>query len=69
MWSERGYDRILPELLAMEAAIHGFFDHVLVNAPDPATRLNRLKLLADVRELFVRGWDLSRVVVEGEKGA
>jgi hypothetical protein len=28
-----------------------------------------LRLLADVRDLFLRGWDLSRVVVEGEKAA
>ena len=27
--------------------------------------LNRLRLLAEVRALFVRGWDLSKVVVEG----
>jgi asparaginyl-tRNA synthetase len=50
-------------------AIHGFFDRVMVNVDDLAMRANRLKLLADVRELFARGWDLSRVVVEGEKGA
>ena len=33
---------------------------------DLPTRVNRLRLLSDVRELFVRGWDLSRVVVAGE---
>ena len=41
---------------------------VMVNAEDLGVRLNRLRLLSEVRELFVRGWDLSRVVVEGEKG-
>jgi len=30
-------------------------------------RLNRLRLLAEVRDLFARGWDLSQVVVEGAK--
>jgi hypothetical protein len=40
-----------------------------VNVDDLPTRVNRLRLLTEVRELFVRGWDLSRVVVEGEKGA
>jgi hypothetical protein len=30
------------------------------------TRVNRMRLLADVRALFLRGWDLSRVVVEGD---
>jgi glycyl-tRNA synthetase beta chain len=67
LWQRRGYEAILPALLEMEGAIHGFFDDVMVNVDDAALRLNRLRLLADVRELFLRGWDLSRVVVEGEK--
>jgi glycyl-tRNA synthetase beta chain len=66
-WEKREYAAILPELIEMERAIHAFFDHVMVNVEDAGTRQNRLKLLADVRELFLRGWDLSRVVVEGEK--
>lgn len=68
LWETRDYPAIIPALLEMEAAIHGFFDHVMVNVDDAAVRLNRLRLLAEVRELFVRGWDLSKVVVEGEKG-
>lgn len=67
LWDRRDYERILPELLGMEQAIHGFFDSVLVNAEDAPTRLNRLRLLTEVRELFLRGWDLSRIVVEGER--
>jgi len=51
----------------MEGAIHGFFDRVMVNVDDAPLRLNRLRLLTEVRELFLRGWDLSKVVVEGEK--
>jgi len=66
-WEKREYAAILPELLGMEGAIHGFFDHVMVNVEDAPTRQNRLRLLADVRDLFLRGWDLSKVVVEGEK--
>jgi glycyl-tRNA synthetase beta chain len=65
LWQRRAYQEILPELLDMEGAIHGFFDRVMVNVEDAPTRLNRLRLLAEVRELFVRGWDLSKVVVEG----
>ncbi len=68
LWQRRAYADILPALLAMEGAIHTFFDDVMVNAEDPATRLNRLRLLTEVRELFLRGWDLSKIVVEGEKG-
>ena len=66
-WGKRDYAAILPELLGMQGAIHAFFDHVMVNVEDAPTRQNRLRLLADVRELFLRGWDLSRVVVEGER--
>ena len=68
LWQRRAYGEILPALLSMEEAIHAFFDGVMVNAEDMPTRLNRLRLLTEVRELFVRGWDLSKVVVEGEKG-
>ena len=66
LWEQRAYARILPSLLAMERAIHTFFDKVMVNVDDIPTRVNRLRLLADVRALFLRGWDLSRIVVEGE---
>ncbi len=69
LWRRRAYAEILPALLEMEHPIHDFFDQVLVNAEDLPTRLNRLRLLSEVRELFVRGWDLSKVVVEGEKSA
>jgi len=68
LWEKRDYAGILPALLGMESAIHGFFDKVMVNVEDAPVRLNRLKLLADVRELFVRGWDLSKVVVAGDRG-
>src|SRR5262245_53870571 len=67
-WAKRDYPTLLPELLAMGGAIHAFFDHVMVNVENAATRGNRLRLLTDVRELFLRGWDLSKAVVEGERG-
>jgi glycyl-tRNA synthetase beta chain len=68
LWERKAYAEILPALLGMEEAIHAFFDHVMVNVDDVAVRQNRLKLLADVRDLFMRGWDFSKIVVEGEKG-
>ena len=67
LWDQREYAKILPELLGLGDAIHGFFDHVMVNVEDQVVRRNRLRLLADVRELFLRGWDLSKAVVEGER--
>jgi glycyl-tRNA synthetase beta chain len=66
-WEKRDYAAILPELLGMGDAIHAFFDHVMVNVEQDEVRRNRLRLLADVRELFLRGWDLSKAVVEGER--
>lgn len=67
LWDRRDYAAILPELLGMGEAIHGFFDKVMVNVDDAEVRRNRLRLLTDVRDLFLRGWDLSRAVVEGER--
>jgi len=66
LWANRAYDEILPALLGMETAIHTFFDEVLVNTDDTPLRLNRLRLLHEVRDLFLRGWDLSKVVVAGD---
>ncbi len=67
LWDQRDYARILPALLELDRPIHGFFDKVMVNVDDPVVRGNRLRLLREVSELFVRGWDLSRIVVEGER--
>jgi len=66
-WEKREYAAILPELLGMGDAIHAFFDHVMVNVEQEDVRRNRLRLLTDVRDLFLRGWDLSKAVVEGER--
>jgi glycyl-tRNA synthetase beta chain len=65
LWERRAYREIIPALLEMEAAIHAFFDHVLVNAEDPVLRAQRLKLLSKIQDLLLRGWDLSKVVVAG----
>ncbi|MGH7740642.1 MAG: glycine--tRNA ligase subunit beta [Candidatus Eiseniibacteriota bacterium] len=69
LWRERRYADVLPPLLELESPIHAFFDGVLVNAEDRDLRLARFKLLSEVRNLFLRGWDISRIVVEGEKSA
>ncbi len=64
-FAAREYERVLDVLLSLRAPIDAFFDAVMVNADDPAVRRRRLGLLALTRALFDRGWDLSRVVVEG----
>ncbi len=69
LWEKRDYAGVLNALLGMEEPIHHFFDHVLVNAEEQRLRVNRLRLLAAVRGMFLRGWDLSRVVVGAEEGA
>jgi glycyl-tRNA synthetase beta chain len=65
LFQERNYDRVLGVLLELRAPIDAFFDSVMVNAEDLEVRRRRLGLLAAVRALFDRGWDLSKVVVEG----
>jgi glycyl-tRNA synthetase beta chain len=65
LFAARDYEKVLEVLLSLRAPIDAFFDAVMVNADDPAVRRRRLGLLATVRALFDRGWDLSKVVVEG----
>jgi glycyl-tRNA synthetase beta chain len=64
----RRFGAALAELLALRKPIDRFFDDVMVMVDEEAVRNRRLALLGEVRELFTGTWDLSRVVVEGEKG-
>jgi glycyl-tRNA synthetase beta chain len=48
-------------LAALRAPVDAFFEHVLVNDPDAATRDNRLRLLIQVRDLMGRVADFSQV--------
>ena len=50
-------------LVALKPVVDGFFDQVMVNAPDPAVRNNRLLLLARTRLLFLQFADLSRIQI------
>jgi glycyl-tRNA synthetase beta chain len=40
----------MEKLSALRAPVDRFFDKILVNAPDPALRANRLRLLSAIRE-------------------
>jgi glycyl-tRNA synthetase beta chain len=65
-YESRDYPAVLDVLLGMREAIDAFFTDVLINDPkDPNGRLRRLGLLNEVRALFARGFDLSKIVVEG----
>jgi glycyl-tRNA synthetase beta chain len=44
------FEAAMRHLSHLRAPVDAFFDAVLVNAPDPAVRLNRLRLLAGVRD-------------------
>ena len=60
---ERGdYSASLQALVALKAPVDAFFDHVMVNAEDPALRANRLGLLAQLHAAMNRVADLSRLV-------
>jgi glycyl-tRNA synthetase beta chain len=66
LYEAHDYAGVLEVLLGLRGAIDTFFTDVLINDPqDPAGRLRRLGLLNQVRALFGRGFDLSRIVVEG----
>ncbi len=49
----------LAHLAALREVVDTFFDQVMVNADDAAVRFNRLALLTQLRELFLRVADIS----------
>ena len=53
------YAAALNGLAGLRGVVDGFFDQVLVNAEDDAIRLNRLALLKELREQFLRVADLA----------
>jgi glycyl-tRNA synthetase beta chain len=56
------YRTALQAIASLRPAIDLFFDKVLVNAPDPAVRQNRLNLLAAIRTEFSSIADFSEIV-------
>ena len=55
------FEAAMRALSHLRAPVDGFFDKVLVNDPDPAVRLNRLRLLGAVRATANRIADFSLV--------
>ncbi|NNM82419.1 MAG: glycine--tRNA ligase subunit beta [Burkholderiales bacterium] len=55
------YSPSLKALAALKEPVDSFFDHVMVNAEDPALRRNRLALLSSLALLMNRVADLSRL--------
>ncbi len=64
--AEMDYSRALQTLIELKTPIDAFFDGVLVNAPEPDVRANRLSLLRKVDELFLGIGDLSQIQVQGQ---
>ena len=58
---ERQYQQAMEQLATLAEPVAQFFDDVLVMAEEPEIRHNRLRLLRDVRELFLTIADLSRL--------
>ena len=58
---ERQYEQAMKGLATLAEPVAEFFDDVLVMAEEPEIRHNRLRLLRDVRELFLTIADLSRL--------
>lgn len=61
----RDYHGALKQLIGLKSPIDQFFDGVLVNAPEPEVRANRLSLLRQVDDLFSAFGDLSQIQVQG----
>jgi glycyl-tRNA synthetase beta chain len=61
LFAARDYTQALTKLAGLRAAVDAFFDGVMVMAEDKALQANRLALLAQLRGLFIRVADLSRL--------
>ena len=59
--NERRYTDALPALIGLAAAVDAFFNRIMVMAPDPVLRSNRLALLHNVQALLGGVADLSRL--------
>jgi glycyl-tRNA synthetase beta chain len=53
------FEQVMHEFAKLREPVNDFFDHVLVNDPDPVIRANRLRLLARLRDCFHQIADFS----------
>ncbi len=61
LFDEGHYRQGLEQLAVLRNAVDRFFDEVMVMAEDEALRNNRLALLGQLRAMFLRAADLSRL--------
>ncbi|RLC48912.1 MAG: glycine--tRNA ligase subunit beta [Candidatus Cloacimonadota bacterium] len=62
---KKNYHRIFELLLSCRTEIDNLFDNVMIMVKDKKIRENRMALLRMVKSLFLKGADLSKLVVEG----
>lgn len=60
--SNREYTPAMQALAGLKNPVDRFFDQVMVMADDPAVRNNRLRLLSELRTLFLNVADISHLV-------
>jgi glycyl-tRNA synthetase beta chain len=63
--NETDYSKRLTAISGFRPAVDTFFDKILVNAPDPRVRTNRLTLLSKLYSEFSTLADFSEIVTEG----
>ena len=61
MLDARDYVGTLARLAQLRAGVDAFFDKVMVNAPEPLLRSNRLALLGQLRFLMNQVADLAQL--------
>ena len=59
--AEENFAAAMTALAGLRAPVDTFFDDILVNADDPALRMNRLRLLAEIREATRTVADFSKI--------
>ena len=59
LFAERKYQEALVELASLRDVVNNFFDKVMVMDEDEAVRINRLTMLSQLRELFLKVADIS----------
>ncbi|OTA15566.1 glycine--tRNA ligase subunit beta [Xenorhabdus vietnamensis] len=59
LFAEGNYQDALVELASLREVVDAFFDNVMVMDEDRQVRINRLTLLSELRELFLRVADIS----------
>ena len=59
--AEENFAGAMTALAGLRAPVDTFFEDILVNADDPALRMNRLRLLAEIREATRAVADFSKI--------